>query len=334
MTDAVYVNSRYVGRPRTGVERLAEEVVTRLGTPVRAVAPSPRVPGGPAGHAWEQTVLPRRAPGLLWSPCNTGPVRHRRHVVTIHDTAPLLHPEWFTPAFARLYGRLLPALGRRAAMVVTGTDLVARELHRLGVDHARLAVVGCGVPAWCRPATDVERAATLAALDLRERYVVVVASPEPRKNLARLAAAWERADLRDAQLVVVGAAAARVFREVQLRPGTVRVLGRVDDVQLRAVLSGAVGLASVSLYEGFGLPPIEALACGAPVLVSDIGAHREVLAGFDAVYVDPLDVDSIAAGLRRFLAAPPAADPAAVMARHSWDRAAGAYDEIFASLAG
>ncbi len=112
------------------------------------------------------------------------------------------------------------------------------------------------------------------------------------------------------------------------------MLGRVDDVQLRAVLSGAVGLASVSLYEGFGLPPIEALACGAPVLVSDIGAHREVLAGFDAVYVDPLDVDSIAAGLRRFLAAPPAADPAAVMARHSWDRAAGAYDEIFASLAG
>jgi glycosyltransferase involved in cell wall biosynthesis len=330
-----YVNARFRRRPTTGVERVATEVLARLSGPVVEIDPPSWAAGGPGGHLWEQAVLPGRAPGVLWSPCNTGPVRADRHVVTMHDTAPISNPEWFRRGFATTYGALVPRLCRRAEVVVTPSAPVADEVVALGVDRGRVRVIGNGVSERFRPADPAQIAGVRARFGLSERpYLVALGSPGPRKNFTRLLEAWRSARVGDALLVLIGRAAANVFQGVELpADATVVELGRVDDADLAPLLSGAVALVSPSIYEGFGLAPLEALACGTPVVVSDIAVHRCVLAPFDPVLVDPFDTTSITQGIESAVAEPRSVDSASVAASHSWSRAASDYDAVFDEVA-
>lgn len=336
------VNARFLRRPITGVERVAHEVLARLRRPVRRLEPPSVAASGLRGHLWEQTALPSKAPGLLWSPCNTGPIRHRRHVVTIHDLAPLQHPEWFSRRFALTYRTLIPRLCRTAAAVVTVSDAVAADLGDLGVGPDRLRVIGSGVDPRFRVPTGEEITQMRIRLLLEDRpYLLVLGSTEPRKNLARVVDAWSRIDHGDVRLVLAGAASASVFRSMEFRPESftdVTVLGRVDEELLPALLGGARACLSLSLYEGFGLPPIEALACGTPVLVSDIAAHRATLGDLGpnaASFADPLDTEAIAAAMASLVDRTPSPGTVTSEAMHrrfDWDRTAASYDELFDRL--
>jgi glycosyltransferase involved in cell wall biosynthesis len=301
----VQVNGRYLAQRVTGVQRYAREIVARLSDRLQIIAPR-TLARGVCGHLWEQTVLPwRLGRGVLWSPCATGPLAVASQVVTIHDCAFFDCPDCFTPAFARWYQCLVPRLARRAARILTVSSFSRNricELFRIAPE--KVVVAPNGVSSHWRPAAEAEIAEVRARLGLKQPYVLYVGSIEPRKNLPRLLAAWQRlgAEKDGVELVLVGAQG-HVFREAGFEqlPGDVRATGFLPDADLRSLFTGAEAFAFPSLYEGFGLPVLEAMACGAPVVCSQATALSEV-AGDAAILVDPLDAESIADGLSRVLA--------------------------------
>ena len=211
-----------------------------------------------------------------------GPVRTRLPtIVTVHDLAVLRHPEAF-PAWTRLYGRtwLKPTL-RRADRLIAVSEFTRRETAELaGVEPDRIDVVPNAVD-------DVFTADGDAA---EGEYVLAVGTLEPRKNLARTI---EAARLAGVELRIVGASG---WGGVEAAGAGVRWLGRASDEELAAQYRGARCVVYASLYEGFGIPVVEGMACGTPVVTSAGSAMADV-AGDAAVLVDPLDPAAIAAGI-------------------------------------
>jgi glycosyltransferase involved in cell wall biosynthesis len=291
----VAIDARAAVRPELGgVERWAREVAARL----PALRPGgytvlrpPRPLAHRAGHAWEQLVLPARtarAPGLL-CPANLAPLGARNAIVVIHDAAALRHPGWYSRAYAAWQALVLPRIARAARRVVTVSEFSRAELGELlGVESA---VVPGGVDARFTPDADPEPARR--ALGLGRPYVLCVASQTARKNLAALLPAS-----RDAEIVVAGGHRPQFAAERGL--AGLRMLGHVDDALLPGLYAGAQAFVLPSLYEGFGLPVLEAMAAGTPVLATTAGALPETC-GDAALLVEP-DPAAIRAGLAQLLA--------------------------------
>jgi glycosyltransferase involved in cell wall biosynthesis len=241
---------------------------------------------------WEQAVLPaaaRRAT-LVYCPANLGPVVSRRNVLVIHDVASLRQPEWYSPAYAAYQRRLLPLLARRARRMITVSEFSRRELGDvLGVDPAKVAVVPNGVDGGVF-SPDVDAAAARAVYGLTRPYALVVGTRIARKNGAALGAARER--LGELGIELVQAGSGRSYMQPGAEPPA-RQLGYVDESLLPGLYAGAELLLMPSLYEGFGLPCIEAMACGTPVVASDRGALPETC-GDAALLVDPEDGAAVA----------------------------------------
>jgi glycosyltransferase involved in cell wall biosynthesis len=238
--------------------------------------------------AWYLAALPALARrdrlDVLHCPTVRAPVRSSVPlVVTVHDLATLRHPETFN-AWTRHYTRaLLPRVMRAATRVIAVSEFTRRELvELLDVPPEKIRVIPNAVGPPFEPAGPVEGG----------DYVLAVSTLEPRKNFPRLVEAFRRAELNGCKLVVAGG---RGWGDVQLDDG-VRWLGEVGDEALARLYRGARCVAYVSLYEGFGLPVLEAMACGAPVVAASSDVTREV-ADDAAVLVDPLDPDAIARGL-------------------------------------
>jgi glycosyltransferase involved in cell wall biosynthesis len=260
---------------------------------------------GLRGHLWEQVSLPQSVNGaLLWSPANTGPLSVRNHVVTIHDISPIDHPEWFSRGFATWYRYLLPRLARRARRVITVSEFTRRRIvERFGVPESRVVAIAHGVTDQFCPQARAAVEAARRAYGLPSPYLLVVGSLQPRKNLERLLRVWRRQQcaLQPLLLAIVGSPGPG-FRPSRLTPAAprVRLLGVVPDRDLPALYAGAVGFIQPSLYEGFGLPVLEAMACAVPVAASDTTALREV-GGDAALYMNPLDEASMADAIRRLV---------------------------------
>jgi glycosyltransferase involved in cell wall biosynthesis len=267
---------------------------------------------------WYLHGLPRAArdDDVLHCPTFRGPLRARPPVVvTLHDLAFLRHADAF-PAWHRLSARaLVGPVARRADAVVAVSEFTKREAAELlGVPSARIVVVPNGVEPVFTPHGPAAEG----------DYVLAVGTLEPRKNLARVA---EAARLAGVELRVAGAEG---WGGVDA-PGR---LGFVPDPELAALYRGARCLLYPSLYEGFGIPVLEAMACGTPVVTSRAGACEEV-AGGAAVLVDPLDPEAIAAGIgeaerrREELRALGFARAA----EFTWTRAADAVEALWRELA-
>lgn len=304
--DVTAVNARFAGLRVSGMERYAREMSVRMGaTGVRLVRPLWSL-AGPWGQLWEQSVLPRRlfTHEVLWSPANTGPVTYHPQVVTVHDVAVFDHPEWFTGRVRVAYWTIVARLIREADFIATPSEFTReRVIARFAVDRKRVRVVRAGVSAeWLWPVSasggDPVVRETLARLTSR-RFGLAVGGNDPRKNTERLLTAWNyvRSVDADLELVVLGSANARVFRRQALTSQTwLHVIRNVSDAQLDQLYRRAEVVVYPSLYEGCGLPPLEACARGAPVVVSDIPALRETV-GNAGWFVDPWDAKSIAAGV-------------------------------------
>ena len=300
MTTVVTVNGRYAGKRLTGVQRFAVEIVRRLGDRARVVGAG--VPDGVRGHRWEQFALPFQLRGqLLWSPCNTGPLAVRNQVVTIHDATYADTPECFSRPFAAWYGFLLPRLARRVRRVQTVSAFSRRRLaERIGLAEADIDVVPNGVDARFAPPSPEAVAAVRARHGLPGPYVLALGSIEPRKNLATLLTAWRSvADRRPELTLAIAGGGNAIYGRVGLDGvPRVRALGYVDDAELPALYGGAEAFVFPSLYEGFGLPPVEAMGCGTAVVCSDATALPEVV-GDAAVLVPPKEPDAIADAIVR-----------------------------------
>ena len=235
------------------------------------------------------------------------PLRRAVGVVTIHDLTYLRYPQTVDATVAS-YRHHVPSALARAARVITVSDAVRAELvAEYSLDPSSVVVAPNGVDAgWfdAQPATVADR----ARLGLPERYLLFVGNREPRKGLATLARAHAAARRESAdvpQLVLVGPAGwGDVWGGTPPDPHDVLQLGYLPEGDLRRVVAGALALCLPSRYEGFGLPVLEALACGRPVVASDLAAHREV--GGDQVrYVEAADMDAWAQALLD-LSVPPA----------------------------
>jgi glycosyltransferase involved in cell wall biosynthesis len=302
----VFINGRFRAHKMTGLQRYAEEVVGRLGARVQVVEPRRRLKG-PRGHVWEQVALPARVgSGLLWSPCNTGPRWFRRQVVTIHDLFPLDHPEWFTYEFLRAYRFIVPALIRGARRVIAVSDYTKQRILNLtGVSGQKVEVIHSGVGRQFAPMPQSAVSAARHAAGLPSgRYFLSVSSIEPRKNVARLLEAWEAALPAlpdDLHLVLAGGSGSgTVFAGTNLSRIPPRVLlpGYIPDEHLPGLYSGARAFVFPSLAEGFGFPPLEAMACGTPVVTSCTSSLLE-LCRDAALLVEPTDINAIAAAMHR-----------------------------------
>jgi glycosyltransferase involved in cell wall biosynthesis len=240
----------------------------------------------PRDAIWYPFVLGRatRTFDVVHCPTYRGPLRARAPlVVTVHDLAILRHPGAFN-RWSRIYApRLVPRVLRGARRVIAVSEFTKRELvELLGVSPERIRVVP----------NALETTFTADGTRAAGEYVLTVGTLEPRKNLGRLAEATRRLGV---ELRVVGA---RGWGNVEATGNGVRWLGRVPDQELAELYRGARVVAYPSLYEGFGIPVLEAMASGVPVVTSRGGAMEELADGA-AELVDPLDPRAIAAGIER-----------------------------------
>ena len=332
MQRKVFINGRFLEQRVTGVQRYARELVNALDF---IVGPDPeyavtvlttrragarpefqnvsyRVVGRLSGQWWEQFELPRYVgDGLLVSLGNLGPLAMRRQIVTIHDASTAALPANYSWLFRSWYNLALPVLCRRVKRVVTDSMFSKAEIGRyFGAKPGNVRVVPLGL--------DHIRSSLANNQALREHglkkngYVLAVSSVSAHKNIPSLVEAMRRVPEPRPVLALVGGANKRIFAGASVAVGQdIKQLGYVCDAELRALYENALCFVYPSFYEGFGLPPGEAMACGCPVIVSDIPALREVC-GDAALYCNPADVADIAdkisrvirdASLREYLAA-------------------------------
>lgn len=303
----VVINARFLTQATTGVQRFAECVSVALKAALPgAVFVSPRdvINHGVAnalgviqigtrrGHAWEQFDLPRylwsSGSPLLLNLGNTGPVVYSNQVATLHDIAFIRNPESFSWMFRNAYKLMSRVLLARSRALLTVSEFSKGEISSyFGADLGKIFVVPNAVDA--RFARRVPR--VLAA----RPYLLAVSSPSAHKNFSRVIEAYSRwggcgaVDL----LIVGGQVSSFATQQFGELPSGVRFLGRVSDDELIDLYSGAVAFVFPSLYEGFGIPPLEAQACGCAVMASNAASIPEVL-GDSAFYFDPLDTDGMA----------------------------------------
>lgn len=315
----IYLNGKFTAQRTTGVQRVASHLVQALDAQVTGhwvllCPPGAELPRlqrievhttgwvGMPLHLWEQLVLPVAARGgLLVNLAGAAPAFARRQACLLHDAAVFDHPEAYTRTFVAWYRWLFRRLAAHATRLLTVSDYSRERLAlHLGLPAARIGFVPNGADHLDDVVPDAD---VLQSLGLHEvRYLLAVASANPTKNLAALIAAFARLPADPAlRLVIVGGRNERVFTDATLAdpPGVLRT-GPQSDAQLKALYAGATALVFPSLYEGFGLPPLEAMACGCPVAAARAAAIPEVC-GDAVLYFDPLSVDAISQALCQML---------------------------------
>lgn len=264
------------------------------------------------GMLWEQTLLGRMAKkagvDLLFSPANIAPLYTQvPGVVTIHDLAFLLFPGFFSRSFARYYREAIPRVARRSVAVITDSTSTKNDLEEhLGIPAEKIHVVPLGVSHRFRERIDAEKLERVRRrFCLPDSFFLSISSIEPRKNLGKLIHAYRLLppEIREVHGLVLTGTGGKVYSDPGIAgeialvdSGHVSVTGYVDFEDLVALYRLATALVYPSLYEGFGLPVLEAMAAATPVITSNRSSLPEV-AGHAAVLIDPESVEELAGSM-------------------------------------
>jgi glycosyltransferase involved in cell wall biosynthesis len=295
----IAINGRFLTQRASGVQRFAAEAIkaidalldsdySALKGRVEILAPQAardfplkNIPlrriGRSTGYLWEQVEFPLYGRGrLLLNLCMLGPLAARHQIVVVHDATVLALPGNFSARFRAAYKFLIPRLCARSDLVVTVSEFSRGEIGaRYGADVSTMPVCfegGDHIQAVAADRGVIER------LGLGGRkFFLGVGVDSANKNIKTVVAAFQKANLPDAVLVLTGAKDTRVFGETEIAQGdNVRLVGFISDGELRALYENALALVFPSFYEGFGLPPLEAMTCGCPVVISEQPALVEV----------------------------------------------------------
>lgn len=294
----IYINGRFLTQRITGVQRYALEITRALDSLISddknlqkyeyiVIAPKKVLysiklnniqvvqKGVLKGHLWEQLELPIYSQdGFLMNFCNCAPLLKRNQTVTIHDAAVSAMPHTFSLAFRTWYKLMFMWLGRSLKHIFTVSEFSKKELHKYyGIPLSKISVTYNGIDHIKRLKADEGIIARESLKD--KKYVLAVSSMNPSKNfplvldVARL--------MPDVEFIIAGGSNTKVFKSAGLDvPHNARFIGYVSDEELMALYRHASVFVYPSLYEGFGIPPLEAMMCGCPVVVSDIEVFREV----------------------------------------------------------
>ncbi|MBR2115288.1 MAG: glycosyltransferase family 4 protein [Prevotella sp.] len=328
----IYINGRFLTQPMTGVERYAYNIckaMARLRQPFTVVCPKAPIHqdydvsdltvvhyGIGNSHFWEQCVLPFFFIGkkdyVVLSFTGLGSILIRHKVMTVHDLSFLKNPSWYSRTYYWYYKFMTPLAVKTSQHILTVSEFSKSEI--LGfypfLKAEKISVVYNAIdrqlfkplpPSPSHPLTpSPSHPLTPSPSHPLTPFVLCVSSIDPRKNFARLIEACQ--GLTGAKLYIVGKYNRVFSQQIQLDTTSdhIQFLGRVSDDELVRLYNQAACFVFPSLYEGFGLPPLEAMACGCPVLVSDIPVEREVC-GDAAQYFNPLDPTNILHTITQYL---------------------------------
>ncbi|MFL9907842.1 glycosyltransferase family 4 protein [Paraburkholderia sp. RL17-337-BIB-A] len=320
----ISINGRFLGRRPTGVDRFAYEVVRELDELVAAKDPQTAglsidvlVPVGVklapgtfpqlnvravagAGQRWEQISLPFAARGtLLLNLCNAGPLLFRNQVTVLHDAAPIRVPEAYTRAFRTWYAVMAPCIGRVSRRVLTVSEFSRREIaSAYRIPSAKIGVLPESGEHILRA---TETGDVVRKYDLGRRpYVLAVSSASRHKNFRLVIDAIELLGASSYDFVIVGANLPIFNADEQVLPPFVKHLGYVSDAELKDLFHHAACFVFPSLYEGYGLPPVEAMTLGCPVIASNLPSIREAC-GDAALYISPYCASELASAMDKVM---------------------------------
>lgn len=337
--DLIIINGRFLSQRITGIQRFAYEIccaLQQIGVPFVILAPQNidkdydisalpvQVIGLKGSHFWEQVTLPRYMKHhfnghILLSLSGLSPLFYSRNIVAIHDISYLLRPRSYSWAYCLYYQFMTPLVAKRAQKILTVSAFSKDELVRhLGIAPEKIAIVYNAV----RPAPVLPRKQS-------ERYILSVASMVPRKNLKSLLQAYCSLSNPNFELYLAGGMHA-VYANAELNDFIgkkgVHFLGYVQEKELNNLYRNAIAYINPSLYEGFGIPNVEAMMQECPLVVSDIPAFREVC-GDCALYFNPLCVADIQQKINRIIHDEPLrkqliSEGTKQVSRFSWEQSA------------
>lgn len=306
----IIINARFLTQNITGVQRFAIEISRELiksNLNVCFVAPvnilnseiadelNVKKIGFLTGHLWEQITLQiyvKRKKAMLLSLCNTAPLFLKKQIITIHDLSFRLYPEWNSKMFSLIYNTMIPIIARNSKHILTVSNSSKYELvSELNVSKEKISVVYNAVSAIFLK----QEVLDFVENNKQEDYILTVSSFHPRKNLTRLISAFLSLPDKRLKLYIVGnfdknfAFDKQVLKELDVR---IKILTNINDLELKKIYKSAKLFVFPSLYEGFGIPLIEAMSCGTPICVSNLAVFKEVC-GTNATYFNPKDVDDI-----------------------------------------
>ncbi len=364
-THHIWINGRFLGRKVTGVERVASEILAALSItylnkqglhqgpnfnlqfhwavpkdyggllPIYGADWPAHVIGTLDGHAWEQWSLARHRPqDWLINLCNTAPLLRSKQVIFFHDAQVFALPDNFTWRFRLWYKCLLNIAGRRARVLLTNSVFSQQQLAKYtGINAEKFRVIHLGVDHMLRLTPSLPT--KVKQLEPNKPWVLAVSSASPNKNFA---GALKAATAAGVHLVIAGQTHSKVFTQITIDRSKVTEVGYISDEELAGLYANASCLLYPSFYEGFGLPPLEAMLMGCPVVVSQTSSMPEVC-GTWARYCEPGNSDSIQQALEEVLAANPEARQSIKMAgkehasQFTWQRSAQAlWDQLITSI--
>lgn len=340
----IYINGKFFCQRITGTQRYARELLKHLDSLLseednRKIAIEILIPkcvqsmppytnlqvqtvGRMSGTKWEQLELPQYCRGqILFTLSGGAPILHSRNVVTIHDAAVSAAPAGYSLAYRLWHRNICRRMAHKAEHIFTNSHFSKSEIVKwYGAVPEKISVTYLGSEHFSRLEGD---ASALQKFGISGKYVLAVSSHNPNKNFHRIVEATSYLDAMDAQLVIAGARDSRVYRESTRLPDGVKVLGYVSDAELKCLYEHAACFVFASLHEGFGLPPLEAMTCGCPVVVSRAASLPELFDGA-AFFCDPYDPEDIAGAIQRAVKSQPttADELKAFAQKFSWEKCA------------
>ena len=305
----IFINGRFLTQRTTGVQRFALEVIKYLDkqTKMKFTILVPKnctisyefnnikiqQIGKLSGHIWEQLELPIYTKrNILINLCNTAPMFKKNQIVVIHDAAVYASSQGFSFSFRVWYKTLFYFIKIFTRTILTISEFSKKELlEYINIDPKKVNIISEGKEHFDKIDENPE---VLTKFNLEEgKYVLAVSSYNPNKNFKALVEATEYLNHKDFEIVIAGGTDLRVFNKNIIESENIKKLGYVTDEDLKGLYKNAGCFVFPSVYEGFGLPPLEAMSTGCPTLVSNVGPMPEV-SGDAAIYFNPNDSKEIA----------------------------------------